>query len=710
MRPIAGRSVAIMRSGGAGMRCVVIAAAVLTIALGPASSAADETSVPGAFASAGSLEQTRSSHTATLLPDGRIFLAGGADPKGRPLSSTELWDPEAASFVRSGPLGSPRTGHTATRLTDGRILVVGGDDGKGSVATAETWDPATASAKPTGSLLGARTSHTATLLADGRVLIVGGSKDGTLASAEIWDPATGEFGTAGSLAEARADHTATALPDGRVLVVGGFHEEPSGREEARASAELWDPVGARFQPTGPLIEARSEHAAALLPDGRVLIIGGWDRERRLASAEIWDPRTGTFTGAGPLAEPRWGHSATALPDGRVLVVGGWDEGSAEVWDPLSGTFSFTSPPKEERSFHTAMLLPDGRVLLAGGRGRYGLVVTAETWDPALPPDPDASTGPTYELGSRAAESDLLFGIRRDLQGTCKPTSGRLPVGVVARIDCRPSDASVRGVSIGLYASERTLLDAYFDRLAAFGFERGQADAVRCRPNRPSDGPYVPTLPEDQLEYPYRGGCFIDAVGRAHYIVTSPPFVLGEVMGRSRRGDVEAVKDFAWKGNQDVPGEPTLWRRGRQMNETQRDLEASLPRHLVCEPYRRSAVANDPFSYGAGAAINCGRISSEGFPRVAYMTLFRFPDPSSMADYWSFRTDQNPDMPSRSGACRDGDDGYGTWAHGEYFCYVSRAGGHALLRWTDERTDTYGVLDATDAELRPLYRAWKALRP
>ena len=553
-------------------------------------------------------------------------------------------------------------------------------------------------------------SHTATLLADGRVLIVGGSNDGTLASAEIWDPATDEFVTAAPLAETRANHTATALPDGRVLVVGGFHEEQDGSEEVRASAELWDPVSASFEPTGPLMEARSEHAAALLPDGRVLIVGGWDRERRLASAEIWDPATGTFTGVGPLAEPRWGHSATALPDGRVLVVGGWDEGSAEVWDPLSGTFRFTSPPKEERSLHTATLLPDGRVLLVGGEGRYGRVVTAETWDSNLSLANDAATGPSYELSSRAAESDLLFGVRRDLQGTCEPMSGRLPVGVVARIDCRPRDGNVRRVSIGLFASERALLDAYFDRLAEFGFERGQTHAGRCTPKRPSEGPYHPTLPKDRLEYPYRSGCFIDAAGRAHYIATSPPFVLSEVMGQSKRGDIEAVEDFAWTGNQDIPGAPTIWRQGRQMNKTHRDLEASLPRPVACEPYRRSAVANDPFSYGARAAINCGRTGSEGFPTVAYMTLFRFPDASSMREYWSFRTDQNPDMPSSSGACNDGNDGYGAWAHGEYFCYVSQAGGHALLRWTDERTDTYGVIDAKNAKLRPLYRAWEELRP
>jgi len=695
------------------MRRLVIASMVLALSLGSAGTFAADEEAPatGAFNPAGTLDRARESHTATLLPDGRIFVAGGgAGLRGRSVSSTELWDPETASFSRSGPLGSRRANHTATLLNDGRVLLVGGDDGERVIASAETWDPTTASGEATDSLLEARMSHTATLLADDRVLIVGGSRDRPLASAEIWDPATGSFVTTAPLAEARANQTATVLPDGRVLIVGGFEEQEDGSEEVRASAELWDPVSARFAPTGPLIEARSEHAAALLPDGRVLIVGGWDREKRLASAETWDADTGTFTRAGALAEPRWGHSATALPDGRVLVVGGWDEGSAEAWDPESAAFGFTGPPKEERSLHTTTLLPDGRVLVVGGAGRYGHVVTAEIWDSTLPQNQDYATGPTYELGRRAAESDLLFGVRRDLQGTCKPMSRRLPDGVVARIDCRPDDRAVRRVSIQLFESEQALLDAYFDRLAEFGLEQGKTHAGRCKPNRPSEGPYHPTLPEDRLEYPFRSGCFIDAAGRAHYIATSPPFVLSEVMGRSKRGDIEAVEGFAWKGNQDVPGGPTICCRGRRMNETHRELEASLPRPLACEAYGQSAVANDPFSYGAEAAINCGRTSSEGFPQVAYMTLFRFPDGSTMGDYWAFRADQNPGMSSRVGACRDGNKGYGSWAHGEYFCYVSKTGGHALLRWTDERTNTYGVLDANNARLKPLYRAWTELRP
>ena len=109
-------------------------------------------------------------------------------------------------------------------------------------------------------------------------------------SAMVWDPATRLSSPAGSLTEPRGDtFTATRLLDGRVLVVGGEGTEdrscvssprPDGScvvskviPHFRASAEIWDPATGSFSPTGSLRVGRSMHAAALLLDGRVLVIG-----------------------------------------------------------------------------------------------------------------------------------------------------------------------------------------------------------------------------------------------------------------------------------------------------------------------------------------------------------------------------------------------------------------------------------------------------
>jgi len=293
---------------------------------------------PGTFSPAGTLAEARGSHTATLLPDGRVLVVGGWVGGSGGGGSAEVWDPVTASFGPAGSLAEARSGHTATLLPDGRVLVVGGFGDDDVLASAEVWDPETGSFGPGGSLAEARARAAAALLPDGRVLVVGGdgNVNSNVASAEVWDPATGMFASAGSLEFARFFLTATALPDGRVLVVGGRGD--GDVKKRQTLAEVWDPVTASFGPAGSLAEARWVHTATLLPDGRVLVVGGMFHNV-LTSPEVWDPVTASFGPAGSLAEGRAGHTATLLSDGRVLVVGGEDGGplaSAEVWEASDG--------------------------------------------------------------------------------------------------------------------------------------------------------------------------------------------------------------------------------------------------------------------------------------------------------------------------------------------------------------------------------------
>jgi hypothetical protein len=372
---------------------LVVAFVVLALALGSGGSlAAEQRPASGTFSPAGSLAEARNGHTATLLPDGRILVIGGGDGNAY-LGSAEVWDPLDETF---GPTGSPleaRGGHTATLLPDGRILVVGGGGGdygdNDFLASAELWDPAGSTFAGTGSLARSRVGHTATLLEDGGVLVVGGyDVDGgpvVRAAAELWDSATGTFTRAGKLAQARYGHTATLLPDGRVLVIGGIASSGSGFEML-ATTELWDPSTGAFRPGPPLVEPHAVHTATLLPDGGILVVGGLRSGPDFASAELWDPATETFRPTGALTELRMNHTATLLPDGRVLVIGGSGGSdlltSAELWDPTTGTFGPAGSLAAGRDFHTATLLPDGRVLVVGGGVR-----DAEAWGDATPPTP-----------------------------------------------------------------------------------------------------------------------------------------------------------------------------------------------------------------------------------------------------------------------------------------------------------------------------------
>jgi len=272
---------------------------------------------------------SRDYHAAILLPNGKVLVTGGTAgeaPNGN--SSDDLYDPATGTWTRlgdspSGPTIPNRLSHTATLLPNGKVLVAGGWSlFSGIRSSSELYDPTdgtNGSWTFAGSMSVARYLHTATLLPNGKVLIAGGGNDTEfLSSAELYDPATGWTAT-GSMSVIRAYHTATLLPNGKVLVVGG-----NGNFSAPGSAELYDPATGTWTPTGSTSILRFKHTATLLPNGKVLVSGGSGpiSGGTLSSAELYDPATGTWTATGPLNASRQSHTATLLPNGDVLVTGG----------------------------------------------------------------------------------------------------------------------------------------------------------------------------------------------------------------------------------------------------------------------------------------------------------------------------------------------------------------------------------------------------
>jgi N-acetylneuraminic acid mutarotase len=352
----------------------------------------------GAWSSAGALAQAREHHTATLLPGGKVLVVGGRHD-GKPLVSAEVYDPSGSSPPASssvGPLAQAREYHTATLLTDGRVLVAGGrsaDDS--SLVSTEVYDPVARTWSPKDSLKQARERHSAVLLPGGKLLVVGGfvklsTSSGSVSSAEIYDPLTKTWSSASSLQTARFDFTATLLPGGRVLVAGGKVRDSTGIVP-EAITEVYTPAAGAWAPAGALSQGRRDHTTTLLPDGKLLVVGGRDRQANVfATVDVYDTAKGTWssTSALKLQQARDGHTATLLLDGRVLVVGGYGGGAAlastEVYDPSStatGTWSFAERLQQARYGHTATLLPDGRVLVVGGYGGGAALASAEVYDP-----------------------------------------------------------------------------------------------------------------------------------------------------------------------------------------------------------------------------------------------------------------------------------------------------------------------------------------
>lgn len=322
----------------------------------------------GTVISAPSMLQPRSGHTATLLPDGKVLIAGGMRRNQDFYKSAELYDPATGGFQATGEMTFSRVGQTATLLQSGKVLIAGGWIGHRCTDSAELYDPligkfTTLVAKMTSRRGDAR----ATVLTNGDVLITGGAdhdSPGGIASAEVFRTADMSFHAVQSMHYARVSHTATLLRDGRVLIAGGRGEK------VNAVSEIYDPKTERFSATGSLATARYKHTAGLLPDGRVLVAGGSDERDwsgNLSSAEIYNPKTGKFSSAPSLISARFKlpDEAVLLDSGNLLVAGG--SRKVELFDPAAVKFvAATGEISGPWHFMSETRLNDGSVLLTGG--------------------------------------------------------------------------------------------------------------------------------------------------------------------------------------------------------------------------------------------------------------------------------------------------------------------------------------------------------
>ncbi|MFH0901712.1 MAG: kelch repeat-containing protein [Pseudomonadota bacterium] len=317
----------------------------------------------------------RIGHTATLLPSGKILIAGGLSASyPDDTTSALLFEPATGAWSPAGSMAGIRCrDHTATLLRSGKVVVIGGHCDNRAIPSIEVYDPVTNTWSLAGDSTESRWHHTATLLQSGEVLIAGGfDENGALARTSVFDPVAGILSTVSSIARVRAVHSATLLPSGKVLVAGG-----SDGWVSFADAELFDPAKRAWSDAGTMTVARASHAAVLLPSGKVLVAGGWNNDAPLAGTEIYDPATNTWTAAGTMLEAHTGQSAVLLPGGAVLVSGGfyqdWTTSSTdyvhsgpELYEPARNAWRRAGFMMSHRQYNTTTLLDDGNVLVIGG--------------------------------------------------------------------------------------------------------------------------------------------------------------------------------------------------------------------------------------------------------------------------------------------------------------------------------------------------------
>lgn len=326
-----------------------------------------------------SMNSPRYHHTATLLFNGGVLVAGGYDNSPNSLATAELFNFITEKWTKTGSMNDSRGDHDATRLKNGQVLVTGGFSNNSSsiydykiLATAELFNPVTRRWQRTGSMTVPRANHTSTLLANGTVLVTGGDNDvGITNGAEVYTFSDKCWVTTSSLNVARTVHTATLLSNGKVLVVGGIDAYGNPLK----SAELYDPNTKIWTYTGSLNSERFYHSATLLPDGKVLVVGGYGLPNRvISSTELYDPITETWTEtATSLNDARGEQSATLLSNGQILIAGGYAIGnyggalnSVESYQAAQGAWTQGDPLNFARGSHTSTLLPTGRVLITGG--------------------------------------------------------------------------------------------------------------------------------------------------------------------------------------------------------------------------------------------------------------------------------------------------------------------------------------------------------
>jgi hypothetical protein len=316
------------------------------------------------------MQDAEVSQAAILLRNGDALMTGGEDVTyGRPTSTVQRYDVATGKWLLVAPMRWERIGHTATLLKDGRVLVAGGLGKKlQGLNTAEIYDPARNTWTPMARMPGTRFSQSASLLPDGRVLVVGGIVQGAISrSTLLFDPHTLAWKPGPSTLYPHAQQATVTLPDGRILVAGGYG----------GKAELFDPAKNRWTAIGgPGL--RAHPVLTLLPGGLVLFASGVSNlGQPFASAALFNPRTGRWRPAASMPTGRDTPIGVELRDGRVLVAGGGFNKqvlrTAEIYDPRANAWITAAPMRQARSAATVLLLRSGNALVCGGT-QFGYVL------------------------------------------------------------------------------------------------------------------------------------------------------------------------------------------------------------------------------------------------------------------------------------------------------------------------------------------------
>ena len=405
----------------------------------------------GRWSPTGSMSTARGGHTAALLPDGRVLVAGGDSPG---TGSAEIYDPKTGAWCLTASMASPRSGISSSLLSNGKVLVFGQSP---TGLNGQIYDPQTGIWGPTGPSLPARffVMGGATILNDGRVFI-GGVDDFNavpylpLMRGVTFDPATGAWSLSnyfGSLQGWLRGNTATLLSTGQVLMAGGL----VSHDNWQSGTYVFNPVMNQVDSGPGMSVERGDLLAVALRNGKGLVAGGFGLNALnnyigLSSADVIDPTTGLSTPTGPMTTTRVHATGALLPNGQVLVAGGWDQrldsvvlASAELYTPIDFQFSGFFPPLHNLPTFNRAEAGDEVGLKFTLSGNQGVLIFASGYPKSVPIDCDTTAilgagEPAIATGSslsyKAANDRYQYHWRTDpsWSGTCRQVVMRLTDG------------------------------------------------------------------------------------------------------------------------------------------------------------------------------------------------------------------------------------------------------------------------------------------
>jgi N-acetylneuraminic acid mutarotase len=329
---------------------------------------------------------TRSYAQFHLRLDGKVFQSGGTSATYGTQTS-HIFDPETDRWNPAAPaLHSRGLGRSIT-LPDGRIVYAAGWDSQSfGVTGSEIYDPADGTWRLTGSTGVGRYNPEMTTMEDGRLLLSGGVTTTAQALTYIFNPVNETWTSTGSLSTARYLHAQFLRPDGKILAMGGLTGSSGSTAVTLSSTELYNPVSGTWSAGTPMSTARFRFSVTELGNHKYLLAGGRTSASSFSAltlTEIYDAATDTYSTVAPMNVGRVNHAAAILPNGKVLVTGGYNVNtstaidSMEIYDPQADTWTLL-PERlfTPRATHAMIALKDGRLLISG---REKTVTTSYPW-------------------------------------------------------------------------------------------------------------------------------------------------------------------------------------------------------------------------------------------------------------------------------------------------------------------------------------------